>query len=308
VSPELARGTRDVDTRSDIYSLGATLYHMLAGEPPFPGDHAAAIMACHIAEEPIPVRKHAPNVPRPVQKLIERMMEKNPDDRYQTPDALIRDIISIRKGKNPFAPSRSRTPETVSGRLSTSGIRRFAEDRGRRNSGPGRRNANAVPYLVAVVVAGILVGLLAIAVVPSAGRREPDMGSATQATNPPSPEEQERLAMARVNEAGPHIRKLLEERQFREAYKLALELTHTTPRTTQAAQLADELLVDTEYEARIAVGESLHRAEEALHGTPPDPDLALDHIRNLPPFSDDKIERRVDAIRVEALRLGGSTR
>ncbi|MHC4389804.1 MAG: serine/threonine-protein kinase, partial [Planctomycetota bacterium] len=166
VSPELARGTKGVDVRSDLYSLGCTVYHMLAGEPPFTGDNAAAVMACHIAEDPRPLRKLAPDGSRPVQRLIQRLMEKDPDDRYQTPQELVSDIVAIQRGRNPFATrsigeggSGRLTPVRGTGRHAAVTSRRFAvpkslDDRDRRSGGAAPANNSAVIVLLVVFILG----------------------------------------------------------------------------------------------------------------------------------------------------------
>jgi len=85
VSPEQARHSHSVDTRSDIYSLGCTLYHMLTGRVPFPGASLPEKLFGHQAREPEPIAGLAPGVPEGLVAVVSRTMRKSPDDRYATP-------------------------------------------------------------------------------------------------------------------------------------------------------------------------------------------------------------------------------
>ncbi len=80
MSPEQARGAK-VDTRTDIYSLGVTVYEMLAGRIPFDADSTLTILNMHINEPPPPIE----GLSAPLQEVIYRALAKNPDDRFQTP-------------------------------------------------------------------------------------------------------------------------------------------------------------------------------------------------------------------------------
>jgi serine/threonine protein kinase len=91
LSPEQAQGHK-VDGRADIYSLGVTLYYMLSGKKPFEGDTTLAIILKHINEKPPLIRQANPAIPECVSHLINKMLEKNPDKRYQSTDELIEDI------------------------------------------------------------------------------------------------------------------------------------------------------------------------------------------------------------------------
>ncbi|HLO16376.1 MAG TPA: protein kinase [Anaerolineales bacterium] len=88
MSPEQAQGLK-VDRRSDIYSLGVILYEMVAGRVPFEGDTSWTVIFKHINEPPPPVA----NIQPPVQKVIDRALAKNPEDRYQTARALAADYM-----------------------------------------------------------------------------------------------------------------------------------------------------------------------------------------------------------------------
>ncbi len=87
-SPEQASGER-LDVRSDIYSLGAILYWMLAGKPPFTGDSPQAVLIKIATEALPPIQTINPSVPEPVCMLIEKMTAKAPADRYQKPNQLL---------------------------------------------------------------------------------------------------------------------------------------------------------------------------------------------------------------------------
>ena len=84
MSPEQAAGEREIDGRSDVYSLGVVLYEMLAGEPPFTGPTAQAIIARRFAESPRPIRPIRETVPREVEEAVMRALARLPADRPAT--------------------------------------------------------------------------------------------------------------------------------------------------------------------------------------------------------------------------------
>jgi serine/threonine protein kinase/WD40 repeat protein len=85
ISPEQARDARQVDIRADIYSLGCTFYYILTGKPPFPGGTDVQKLIRHQTEKPFPIEELRPGLPPEVSQVLNRMLEKRPEDRYPTP-------------------------------------------------------------------------------------------------------------------------------------------------------------------------------------------------------------------------------
>jgi len=97
MSPEQINSARDVDFRSDIYSLGATMYHLVCGHVPYTGS-TFEVMTKHV-REPLPdPKKHVPDLPDAFTDVVSKMMAKSPQNRYQSYEQLVEDLDSLLQG------------------------------------------------------------------------------------------------------------------------------------------------------------------------------------------------------------------
>ncbi|MBY0526445.1 MAG: protein kinase [Gemmataceae bacterium] len=85
ISPEQARDSRSVDIRADLYSLGCTLYHLLAGQTPFPGGTGMEKLFKHQLDMPTPIQQLLPTLSPGLVRVVEKLMAKRAEDRFQTP-------------------------------------------------------------------------------------------------------------------------------------------------------------------------------------------------------------------------------
>lgn len=96
ISPEQARG-KDVDTRSDLYSLGASFYRLISGRTPFVAKRVKEIVRAQINETPTPIQDIVPEVPDDVAAVLEQLMEKDPEDRFQSAEELVLALEEIQR-------------------------------------------------------------------------------------------------------------------------------------------------------------------------------------------------------------------
>ncbi len=166
MSPEQASG-KPVDGRSDIYSLGATLYHMLSGEPLFDAPKSTEVMAMHVRQRPRSLADAAPDVPGYICEIVDKMLAKNPDDRYknaaETRDALAAALAKLEKA----GPSRKRPPAAAIRRDSRVGSRPVPAVSSART---GKSSNTAQFGVFAGVVAILLIGAFFLASGSSNGR------------------------------------------------------------------------------------------------------------------------------------------
>jgi serine/threonine-protein kinase len=95
MAPEQARDARLADVRSDIYSLGCTFFFMLVGKPPFPDGTALQKLLQHQGDEPPNLGQFRPDVPESVVELLDTMLAKRPEDRFQNPAELLSALIAV---------------------------------------------------------------------------------------------------------------------------------------------------------------------------------------------------------------------
>jgi serine/threonine-protein kinase len=122
MSPEQSTGERELDGRSDIYSLGCVLYEMLAGEPPFTGPTVQAIVARRLSESPRPLVATRDTSPRAVEAIVSLALARSPADRFATAGAMVDALESARHAAPAAAtvraaaarpPSRARKAATI---------------------------------------------------------------------------------------------------------------------------------------------------------------------------------------------------
>jgi tetratricopeptide (TPR) repeat protein/TolB-like protein len=140
MSPEQAQGLA-VDHRSDVFSLGVLLYEMATGERPFQGRTNLSVLSSVLKDAPRPVHELRQDAPRPLVRMIQRALEKRPEDRYQSTADLRRDLEDLKRDVD--------TGELL--RDTTSGSRRFAMLPERRGWVVPAVGVVAVALLVAVL-------------------------------------------------------------------------------------------------------------------------------------------------------------
>jgi serine/threonine-protein kinase len=106
ISPEQIRGEIDIDGRCDIYSLGATFYHMVTGRVPFEATTPSEVMRKHLKEPLIPPDHINTALSAGCSEVIEMMLEKNKNDRYASAEELMTDLEAVRRGEPPLAARR----------------------------------------------------------------------------------------------------------------------------------------------------------------------------------------------------------
>jgi serine/threonine-protein kinase len=165
IAPEQAKDSGAADVRSDIYSLGCTWYHMLAGQPPFTEGSMVERLYKHVEVEPPDIRTLNRDVPVEVVKVLKRMMAKEPSERYQTPAILLRELEGADLVVQPFSKrllaglaqdyDQAAEPEERP--------RRASRRRGKKSSAAGRRKAprTLVDLIIGVAVVSLLAFLAA---------------------------------------------------------------------------------------------------------------------------------------------------
>ena len=96
MSPEQAKG-KPVDARSDIFSFGVVLYEMLTGKQPFNGENSLDVIGSILNKEPVPLNQLAPDIPRELQRIVEKSLRKDREQRYQTAKDLLIDLKDVKQ-------------------------------------------------------------------------------------------------------------------------------------------------------------------------------------------------------------------
>lgn len=189
MSPEQAQGER-VDQRSDLFSLGSVMYAMCTGRPPFRGDTGMAVLKRVCDDTPRPIREFNPDIPAALMEIVNRLLAKNPADRFQTAsevaERMSRYLAHLQH--DPLAPFQGE------GQTQPVAIREERPARSGENNGrPRQRAARSrlrLPLLVGAAVLFMGIGVLAVLegarITNFIGWAKPMVTSASQEATPVS--------------------------------------------------------------------------------------------------------------------------
>jgi len=256
ISPEQAKGDKGIDGRTDIYSMGATFYHLITGQTPFQGSTAALIMLKHLNEQLPNPQDINEEIPDGVAHVIQKMMAKETDDRYADCAELLADLELVSEGKMPSSHAIDAVKSSVAVRLRQRGTLRHEPipARGRtgtaaqtpvaprkgssekRESTTASSSTKKLPLYIASGVA--VVGLLVLVFALSRPNSNPDGGqtarvaeekkqAAEAATTARLAEEKRKADEARLKADSARLeeerRKFAEEKRKTEETRLAAE-------------------------------------------------------------------------------------
>jgi serine/threonine protein kinase len=201
MAPEQARSAKAIDHRADLYSLGCILYEMVVGEAPFPKGGSGEVIAMHLFEEVRPPHERVPDISPELDKIILRLLQKDPADRYASAQEVARALAGpagIEITPSPFAQAPSTGPHVPLARPSveTHITAPLPFDDG----GPTRRDRSNKLAIVAALAVLVIGGVVAIVVAQGSGRddtpvapapvaapTEPVPMQVTQPAPPPAP-------------------------------------------------------------------------------------------------------------------------
>ncbi|MBI5686193.1 MAG: protein kinase [Verrucomicrobia bacterium] len=159
MSPEQARGVKELDCRADIYGLGCLLYHMLTGKTPYSGDDPAAIMAKHNSDPPPAILKAWAGCPAALAKLMDRMLAKSRRGRPLNYEELLAELVKVREEFKRVKVVAPPAPEKVAPAKSAAREKELEEDEAEEEPALWSRKPSLVGAGIAVVVfvAGLLI-------------------------------------------------------------------------------------------------------------------------------------------------------
>ncbi len=148
IAPEQIRGKDDIDVRADLYSLGATLYHMTTGRPPFPGEGVERIIEAHLKEELTPPDHVNQQLSSGLGEVVEFLMAKDRRQRYASADDLIIDLECLLSGD---------PPKLARKKIEAGTLRELAEgDADEEDEGRERPSGPPMPWVWIAVLGGLL--------------------------------------------------------------------------------------------------------------------------------------------------------
>lgn len=168
IAPEQALDALKADQRSDIYSLGATLYHLLTGFLPFEGDNIMGVMLRHTNEPLVPPQEKKPGLPENFCSVICKMMEKKPNKRYQSCAELLDDLNKLKYGQEDLSTSEAelkrnlasgksvkiRMKQPISGKYKKNKSKKARSAKHKANSTVPNRG---LPVILAVIAVALIV-------------------------------------------------------------------------------------------------------------------------------------------------------